>query len=658
MHFQLRQLVLWPRRTGFAPRVVRFEPGTLNVISGISRTGKSAIIPIIDYCLGAAKCTIPVNTIRDTCEWFGIVVDTDEGQKLFARREPGSLQATSEMFTLQANEVVVPDRIAVKNTNSEAVKRSLDQMSGLTTLEFDIEGLEGRLRDRPSFRDLTSFMFQPQNVIANPNVLFYKADTIEHREKLRTIFPYVLGAVSASILAKRDELKQLRRELRRKQQELATVREISERWRAEALARVAEARELGLIPHSSPQPRSHAEAVGILRELSASSRDRPNVTGDSVSEAVAELAALQEEEANVSQELSRLRRRYAEMVQLKNTAAQYRAAIAVQQDRLHVSAWLRQQEADQHACPICGNDLNGARATLDELLSELQRVEETSTRFGSVPASFDREFERVRAEVSELTERLRGIRIRQAALEKQSAEARQRQYSLLMASRFLGRLEADLKTLDSVGQDSDLTSEVADLQQRVSALEAEISEAQIQRLIRNALARVNANVSRLMPVLDAERPNDPVALSETELTIKVIGGSREDFLWEIGSGSNWLSYHIATTLGLHQYFLTITDSPVPNLIVYDQPSQVYFPKRLAGIDTDESGEPVWQEPDVAAVRKALDTIARVIAQAKGRLQAIVLDHASEPIWRGLGGIHLVEDWRNGRTLVPKQWEAG
>lgn len=37
---------------------------------------------------------------------------------------------------------------------------------------------------RPSFRDLAAFTFQPQNVVANPDVLFFKANTYEHREKL------------------------------------------------------------------------------------------------------------------------------------------------------------------------------------------------------------------------------------------------------------------------------------------------------------------------------------------------------------------------------------------------------------------------------------------------------------------------------------------
>ena len=76
MFLQIREIVLWPRVPQFKPRRVTFELGRVNVISGASRTGKSAVIPIIDYCLGSGTCSIPVNTIRNYCEWFGIVVAT------------------------------------------------------------------------------------------------------------------------------------------------------------------------------------------------------------------------------------------------------------------------------------------------------------------------------------------------------------------------------------------------------------------------------------------------------------------------------------------------------------------------------------------------------------------------------------------------------
>ena len=94
MFFQVREIILWPRGSDLEPRRVHFEPGRVNVVTGGSRTGKSAIIPIIDYCLGSDKCTIPVATIRDACSWFGILIDTPVGQKLLARHEPGQLRST------------------------------------------------------------------------------------------------------------------------------------------------------------------------------------------------------------------------------------------------------------------------------------------------------------------------------------------------------------------------------------------------------------------------------------------------------------------------------------------------------------------------------------------------------------------------------------
>jgi hypothetical protein len=109
MHFQVLKLVLWSK-AGHKPRIVDFEPGMANVISGASKTGKSAVIPIIDYCLASGKCSIPVGTIRKACSWFGIVIQTVEGQKLLARREPGDAKQTNDMMLLEAAEIRDPCR--------------------------------------------------------------------------------------------------------------------------------------------------------------------------------------------------------------------------------------------------------------------------------------------------------------------------------------------------------------------------------------------------------------------------------------------------------------------------------------------------------------------------------------------------------------------
>ena len=100
MYLQVVKLVLWPRDKAFKPRVVPFSTGMVNVISGASKTGKSSVIPIIDYCLGADRCAVPVRTIRKACSWFGVLIQTSEGEKLLARREPGDQAGTGDMFIL------------------------------------------------------------------------------------------------------------------------------------------------------------------------------------------------------------------------------------------------------------------------------------------------------------------------------------------------------------------------------------------------------------------------------------------------------------------------------------------------------------------------------------------------------------------------------
>ncbi len=57
----------------------------------------------------------------------------------------------------------------------------LNRLAGLTNLDFEPEA-ESNFKSRPSFRDLMAFTFQPQNNVANPDVMFFKADTTEHRE--------------------------------------------------------------------------------------------------------------------------------------------------------------------------------------------------------------------------------------------------------------------------------------------------------------------------------------------------------------------------------------------------------------------------------------------------------------------------------------------
>lgn len=215
-------------------------------------------------------------------------------------------------------------------------------------------------------------------------------------------------------------------------------------------------------------------------------------------------------------------------------------------------------------------------------------------------------------------------------------------------TRFNGRKCARRGT----DQSADLRQEIDALKAQIAELQRKVSETEIARKLRNAVDSIEATTGRLIPHLDAEWPDAPVRLMIPDLTVKVIRGTRDDYLWEIGSGANWLAYHVALTLALQVFFLDLPHHPVPGLLIYDQPSQVYFPRRTAG---DTGADPVtWRDDDVVAVRKVFALLGEQVTAARDRLQVIVLDHADEDVWGDLPNVTLAEEWRD-RALVPFDW---
>jgi hypothetical protein len=108
---------------------------------------------------------------------------------------------------------------------------------------------------------------------------------------------------------------------------------------------------------------------------------------------------------------------------------------------------------------------------------------------------------------------------------------------------------------------------------------------------------------------------------------------------------------------LQQLFLSGPTYPVPSLLVYDQPSQVYFPKKLVDRGEEEREDTERRDEDREAVRKVFEVFSSVIAEEEGRLQIIALDQAAENVWGGIPGVELVEEWRDGVKLVPLEWLA-
>lgn len=91
----------------------------------------------------------------------------------------------------------------------------------------------------------------------------------------------------------------------------------------------------------------------------------------------------------------------------------------------------------------------------------------------------------------------------------------------------------------------------------------------------------------------------------------------------MGSGANWVSCHIALFLSFLRYFTMQENSPMPLIMFFDQPSQVYFPQ-------GSYEESAASQADLMAVNKMYKTIfdeINSIGDNVGILpQIIIVDH--------------------------------
>jgi hypothetical protein len=349
-----------------------------------------------------------------------------------------------------------------------------------------------------------------------------------------------------------------------------------------------------------------------------------------------------------------LRTRLDQMNRLRSSLQDYSDALDKQRERLGLSRWLREISSNDTRCPICTNEFGDAQSMLDSLCDALAEIESTARQVSPAPAAFDRETLQVREQIRLATDRIQGIRIRRRALEEATAKSREAKNREMAADRFLGRAEQALKVYTGLDTDVEARAEIERLRRELEALREALSEGRIRDRIRAALQRVSLYMGRILPLLDVGDSDNPVELNIEELTLRVTSKSgRMDFLWEIGSGANWLAYHVATILSLQQLFLEQPKSPVPNLIVLDQPSQVYFPRAVARGPTDL--DPDWNDEDIIAVRKVFAALTEYVSASKGKLQCIVLDHADREVWGIFPGVKLVAEWRGANALVPETW---
>lgn len=248
---QIRELVLY----GYNGEVrhLPFALGQVNIITGRSKSGKSVVGDIIDYCLGGDSCNIADGVVRDNVAWYGLLLQFEHERVFVARKNPDKGQQTTGVCYIDIGEKIeAPDNCDFSsNTNVSGIEESLTRRIEISeNLNTPPEG-QSRLPLAANIRHALYYCFQGQDEIAAKNFLFHHQSDDFITQAIKDTIPYFLGAISEEALALENERSILKRKLTLEKRKLEENRFLMGGGSERAISLIGEARQAGLIDAST-----------------------------------------------------------------------------------------------------------------------------------------------------------------------------------------------------------------------------------------------------------------------------------------------------------------------------------------------------------------------------------------------------------------------
>lgn len=628
-------------RTG-ERREIKFHLGRVNIITGKSLTGKSAIIKIVDYCLGRNEFIIPIGPISETVSWYVIHLKLPNGEAIVGRPSPQGAQSTSAVYFQAGNGLQLPGFADIHvNSNTDALSAYLSEAIGITANQHVPSEGQSRPSLQATIRHACFLLFQTQSIIAHEKHLFYRQDEDRIPQAIKDTLPYFLGATGDDQYERLQQLRRLRRELKLLERRLADEQAMQGRDNSRATALFAEAENVGLL-QPADRPSNLLESVEILRQLFLRPSDLDDTPQGNT------IAALQDERHRLQDGIKTIQREIDSARSFVAAQEGFNGEASDQRNRLMAINLYRSDPIGR--CPVCEHELNDDVPKADAILSSLANLElqmEGTSRQRPRLTAFIAERE------DQLTNLRQTLRENKAAIESVMAQdevMQQDRNRAIDQAKVIGRISLFLESVRLTNDDHGLRVKIHDLQTTVSELEEGLSEDIVDDRFNSILQVIGRDMSTLAAQLRLEHSQWPVGIdlksaAPTVIAHRGVGPIR---MYQMGGGKNYMGYHIVTHLALQKLFQERT-RPVPGLLIFDQPTQVYYPpERVADRTLDDLDDEDQQE-----VKRLFRLIFDVTKQLAPNLQVIITDHADldEPWFQEA----VVARWRGGEKLVPESW---
>lgn len=549
----------------------------LNVVTGKSSTGKSALIEIFDYCFGSGENTIPKGVITKAASIYYVALSVNE-QDMVIARDP---ELASKGFFRRVDSFNSDD--IGRDYFDGSYFRPLDEFKHhLRDFFLDIDDVDESLAARanrrfnakaatPSIRSFSSFILQHQNLVANKHALFYRFDEKRKRDQAIDHTKIFLGLVDQKYFHLSQEQERLNLDVRRLERQKETNKRASENYKQNVgpvLSQLYALMGFKEEPLSLDKVLRHPQdAKGQLDSIIVP--EKINHNSDATTQRYNQLKLARNQK---TAELRKLQRQ-AEAIN-KHIHEEERFVDNVKQfsspKHVHISASI---------CPFCHAEKDTLRESAEKLRQAITKVSGNLAQARPMKAKFELSLVEAQRNIEVLDKELTALSLQITEIEKiekQLAEQKSLYESVLMQK---SRLFVLLDTLN-MADDAELEKQIKVLNKQLNKISKDLKQYDVQKRLESAAEKVNQYMAEIGKHFEFEKSYQPINLQFSFETFDLyhLHDDEKFYLRSMGSGANWLYCHVTLFLALHQFFAELGDKcAIPSLIFFDQPTQVYFP---------------------------------------------------------------------------------
>lgn len=622
-------------------RFIEFDTG-LNIITGDSKTGKSALIEIIDYCLFSSRSSIPVGKITDFAKLFVVIFQVDNIFIVVGRPALNDGRSNQAFLNIETNYDKLTDldsdyfnKLSLKPIKNN-VQTEFEEYLGLSLKKLDSEEDKfGKL----SIRDAVSFLFQHQNLIANKHAIFYRFDDIVKRKRVIQALPVLLGIANADYFKFIKDKKEIERKI-------IAEEKILEKIRLKSETQLVNLRELIQIYYSMLDI-SLEDDLSLLQlnKIGLNLPSPPQILADQ-SKYYTKLIRFENERELLSLDKAEVEKAISSLLNNSDDSFDYARTLFETQIRQKNNEEIKQELS----CPICNNPVEEINQNIKKLEDSKAKLVDELTKLNSFSQDSTQILERFREKQKELSNQIKILSLNINQISSQNSvvgEEKKKREEIIYKK---GVIETTIKNLLEQVNLSNYNSELVELKEQLEIINSKLSKyVELKSFKKTTELFLKIQMDRIANKLDFENELRPIDFhfDIDSFSFYHMHNKTKIRLDEMGSGANWLACHISIFLSFLHLSCSNKKSVIPSFLIIDQPSQVYFPRtaKKDELNTEEKNEFDNNIDEVRNIFKVLNEEIELIFEKTGRKpQIIVLEHSNDDAFKK----HIIRDWNKNK----------